>query len=179
MDNTPNATFQTIFKKRSGNQGNADNGWEFITNTGNTWAFRVCDGVTQVLVASTTVQATEASLVRNDMLIATADGTNLTLWVNGIREGVVATAVLPTNNNQPIRFFGNNVTAEFCMCYIGMAAVWDRVLPQSEIQNLFRDPFTLWRHLGEEDLLADSFVPGGGGGADDCCCCVVNSALMF
>jgi hypothetical protein len=87
--------------------------------------------------------------------------------------------VLPTNNNQPIRFFGNNVTAEFCMCYIGMAAVWDRVLPQSEIQNLFRDPFTLWRHLGEEDLLADSFVPGGGGAADDCCCCVVNSALMF
>lgn len=200
MDDNQNATNQTIFKKRSGAQAVTDNGWEFITGPGNTWSFRVCDGATAVRADSTTVQALESALIRFDMLVARADGTNLDLWVNGTREARVATAVLPTNNGQSIRFFGNNNLNEVCLCYVGMAAQWDRALPDSAIIEISRDPFRLWRHPGDLEWPAQVFlnrgdlgvrasvvgapdfgahVPGITGVDNGCCCCASAAAVLF
>jgi hypothetical protein len=202
MDDVQNATDQCVFKKRSGSQLATDIGWEFITGPGNVWSFRVCDGATQVRANSTTVQALEANLIRFDMLIAKADGTNLDLWVNGTREARVATAVLPANNGQGIRFFGTNSLAEFTPCYVGMAAQWDRALPDSSIIELSRDPFRLWRHpadlewpgaggalRGRVDVASGVRVAPGApfanfGGATGlsmsaCCCCAGSSVVMF
>lgn len=183
MDDNQNATDQTIFKKRSGNQLATDIGWEFITGPGNTWSFRICDGVVQARVNSTTVQALEANLIRFDLLVATCapSGANtlLNLWVNGKREASAAVNSKALNNNQPIRFFGNNNLGEFCMCYIGMAAQWDRVLADAEIQKLTADPFALWRHPDNDETMASLFVPGGGIPGGDCCCCCGSIASIF
>jgi len=59
---------------------------------------------------------------------------------------------------------GNNLDGE-----LAMVAMWNRRLPKSAMQMMYRDPFTLWRPVPEVQGEAEEIVAAAAI-ADACCC---------
>jgi concanavalin A-like lectin/glucanase superfamily protein len=131
-------------------------GWCFTGAAGNVWRFQMSngDGVNQRNVNSVTTQ--DANLERADLLTATllptaGGGITVRMYVNGQFEAQQTSAAINGMGNPantPIKFLGLGTAAAGQPAYSGFVsfgAVWERVLADSEILALARDPFVLWR----------------------------------
>lgn len=146
-----------IFKRRAQPYGAAQAGWHFSGEAGNLYRFEICDGVTEFGRNSTTVQ--DALGQRSDLLVArywavpgSATNSRLELWVNGVAEAGVAGApsfatVAIGNPNEPIKILGYDATDGTFPGFIPFAAFWARPLTGAELNQLFVDPFVMWRWL--------------------------------
>ena len=73
------------------------------------------------------------------------------------------------NANLPIQMLGNSGNGNIPEAEIAMVALWDRHLPQSAVQMMLRDPFTLWRPI-DDDEAEDDEIAAVAGFLDACCC---------
>lgn len=134
-----------IMARRVSPYGAAQAGWSLHTVFGTAYEFRISDGAVQAAATSTSTQNTS----RVDLIVATYDRVNLRLFVNGVLEATTATTLTVGNVNRSIRI-GGTAGADGTF---GMMAMWNRALVASERNQLYSDPFTLWRL--EDDVDAD------------------------
>jgi hypothetical protein len=130
-------------------------GWEFQTRSApspDTWFATIADGATSVDCLGTT----SLSLTRTDVVAMRADPERgfLSLWLNGKKEIETAMgAVVPGNNALAVKVFdtfeGN----------IACVALWNRPFADSELRELFRDPFLLWRPARRDFMQGIGFGP--------------------
>lgn len=144
-----------FFKRRAQPYGATEAGWSFTGGPGNTYQVRICNGVTQATVTSTTTM--DPAGIRMDLLVATYDQANLRLFVNGALEATTA-ATLRVGNvaGEFIKFDGLGTAAAGQPTfpgYIDMGMVWKRPLARSEVSQLYSDPFFAWRDLEEPEAI--------------------------
>ena len=138
-----------VFCKRTG-LGAANTGWSINALAGpNNWQFEVSDGVSQ---ENFTFGSFTLGLAWQ-LLVVTVDHLgNARGYVDGVLGGTASLTNLGTsvNNNESIKLFGDDTGPNDQIdAQVSMAAFWDRELNPQEVQELARDPFTMWRHRDE------------------------------
>jgi len=90
--------------------------------------------------------AVTATTTQTDMLVATYDGSNMRLYVNGVQVASMAQTGTPTQSGFQVRIFGQTSNDSVRLSgYVGMAAIWNRVLSIRERRLLLQDPYLMWK----------------------------------
>lgn len=199
-----------FFKRRAQPYGTAQPGWCFTGAAGNLWRFQISDGVTQFTRTSTTTQ--DANFNRSDLLViryaavpGSATNSRMEFWVNGVAEAGVAgspsfaTIILPNPAGEDIKILGYGPLNETYPAFIPFAAFWGRPLSNGELNQLYTDPFIMWRWQNQRQTIIGApqrlggplanrgALPGsplappviGAAGQASCCCCAAASAVLF
>lgn len=116
-------------------------GWEFQTRSApspDAWFATIANGALSI----DALGVTSLSLTRTDVVAMRADPERgfLALYVNGFKDTQTAMGiVVPGNNALALKVFDTFEGSIAC------CALWNRPLADSEIRQLWTDPFLLWR----------------------------------
>ncbi len=101
-------------------------------------------------IAGNKVLTSATSFTTTDtwMFLCTYDGATQKIYLNGRLDATRAQTGTPSKGAWPVRVFGATSNAmPFLDAFVGMGAIWERVLTDSEIRSLAADPYQMWKQL--------------------------------
>lgn len=100
----------------------------------------------------TLLSGVSAIATRTDMLVCTYDGANMRIYYDGVEVASKAQTGTPTQSGFEVRIFGQTSNDSTRLRgYVGMAAIWSRVITLNEIKRLHADPYQMWKGLEAEE----------------------------
>ena len=150
-----------------GNSESAANSFGFAIGTANAFWCWTRDGAGSDEVTdpnAITVGETYLHVVQGGGSVVGAGNNVLRLWRNGARVAQASPGVpnRPVGNVQSTRMFGDSAkTAATLMdAGISMVALWPTVLPDSAVQQLWTDPYTMFKRSHDDFMGFDLGVGG-------------------